>query len=57
MDIPLFMANRTINSKFTNVQKIKHKQEDETTNSHHSCTALECDFVQTDKDGVIDIIK
>ena len=52
-----FMGNRTITSKFRKVQRIKYKQAGDIINNHHSCTALECDFVQTDKDGVIDITR
>ena len=52
-----FMANRTINPKFTKTQKVQYKQEDEMKNKHHSCTALKCDLVQTTKDGTIDIVR
>ena len=49
--MPQFMANRTINPKFTKAQKVQYKQEDERKNKHHSYTALKCDLVQMTKDG------
>ena len=40
--MPQFMSNRTISFKFTKIQKIQYKQEDEIMNKDHSCTALKC---------------
>ena len=51
------MNNRTINSKFRKAQKVKYRQEHEIVNNHHSCTSLQCDYFQTDKDGEVDITR
>ena len=55
--MPQCMTNRTIHSKFKQVQKVQYKQEDETKNKHHSCTALNCNLVQITTDGTIDMVR
>ena len=55
--MPQSMAKRTIISKFTKAQRVQYRQEDETINDHHSCTSIECDYFQTDRDGVIDLTR
>ena len=51
---PLFMAKHKIKTKYTLTQKINYR-EDEIINKPLSCTGLECNEYQTDKDGVIDL--
>ena len=53
--MPQSMAKRTMNSKFIKAQRVQYKQEDEMINDHHSCTSIECDYFQTDRDGEIDL--
>ena len=53
--MPLFMAKHKIKTKYTSKQQINYREEDEIINKPLSCTALECNEYQTDKDGVIDL--
>ena len=51
------MAKHKIKTKYTSKQKINCGEEDEKINKPLSCTALECNKYQMDKDGVIDLSK
>ena len=53
--MPLFMAKHKIKTKYTSKQQINYREEDEIINKPLSCTALECDKYQMDKDGAIDL--
>ena len=55
LTMPLFMAKHKIKTKYTSKQQINYREEDEIINKPLSCTALECNEYQTDKDGVIDL--
>ena len=52
---PLFMAKHKIKTKFILKQQINYREEDEIINKPLSCTELECNEYQTDKDGMIDL--
>ena len=52
---PQFMAKHSLKAKFTTMQKINCREEDEIINKPLSCTALECNIYQTDKDVVIEL--
>ena len=49
------MANYSIKTKYIPKQQINYREEDEIINKPLSCTELECNEYQTDKDGVIDL--
>ena len=53
--MPLFMAKHKIKTKYTSKQQINYREVDEIINKPLSCTALECNEYQMDKDGVIDL--
>ena len=53
--MPLFMAKHNIKTKYILKQQIKYREEDEIINKPLSCTELECNKYQMDKDGVIDL--
>ena len=53
--MPLFMAKHKIKTKYILKQQIKYREEDEIINKPLSCTELECNDYQTDKDGAIDL--
>ena len=55
--MPQFMAKRRVKPKFRKMKKVNYRQEDETVNSQHSCTSLECSIYRTPKDGEIDIMR
>ena len=50
----LFMAKHKIKTMYTSKQQINYR-EDEIINKPLSCTELECNEYQTDKDSVIDL--
>ena len=52
--MPQFMAKHEIKTKYTLKQQINYREEDEIINKQLSCTELECNEYQTDKDGTID---
>ena len=52
---PLFMAKHSMKTTYITKQQVNYRQEDEIINKPLSCTKLECNEYQTDKDGVIDI--
>ena len=52
---PLFMAKHNIKTKYTSKQQISYREEGEIINKPLSCTALECNEYQTDRDSVIDL--
>ena len=53
--MPQFMAKYNMKTKFITKQQINYREEDEIINKPLSCTELECNVYQTDKDGVIDL--
>ena len=53
--MPLFMSKHIIKSKYTSIQKINYREEDEIINKPLTCTGPECYEYQTDKDGAIDL--
>ena len=55
--MPQFMAKRSVTTKFRKMHKVNYRQEDETVNSQHSCTSLECSTYRTSKDGKIDLTR
>ena len=53
--MPLFMAKHKIKTKYTSKQQINYREEDEIINKPLSCTELECNEYQMDKDGANDL--
>ena len=53
--LPLFMAKHKIKTKYTSTQKINYRKEDEIIKKPLSCTGLECNEYQMDKDCVINL--
>ena len=53
--MPLSMAKHKIKTKYTSKQQINYREEDEIINKPLSCTELECNEYQMDKDGAIDL--
>ena len=53
--MPLFMAKHKIKTKYTSKQLSNYREEDEIINRPMSCTELECNEYQTDKDDAIDL--
>ena len=53
--MPLFMAKHKIRSKYILKQQINYREEDEIISKPLSCTELECNEYQVDKDDVIDL--
>ena len=51
------MAKHKIGTKYTSKQQINYREEDEIINKPLSCTELECNEYQMDKDGVIDLTR
>ena len=49
------MAKHQVKAKYTTMQKVNYRQEDEIINKPLSCTEFVCNEYQTDKDGVIDL--
>ena len=49
------MAKHNIKTKYILKQQINYRGEDEIINKPLSCTELECNEYQTDKDGAIDL--
>ena len=49
------MAKHKIKTKYTSKQQINFIEEDERINKSLSCTELECNEYQMDKDGAIDL--
>ena len=47
------MAKHSMNTKFITKQQVNYREEDEIINKSLSCTELECNEYQTDKDGTI----
>ena len=52
---PLFMAKHSMKTKYVTKQQVDDREEDEIINKPFSCTELECNEYQTDKDGTIDL--
>ena len=52
--MPLFMAKHKIKTKYTSKQQINYREEAELINKPLSCTELECNEYQMDKDSAID---
>ena len=50
-----FMAKHSMKEKYTMMQKINYREEDEIINKPLSCTELVCNEYQTDKDSMIDL--
>ena len=55
--MPLFMAKHNIKTKYISKQQTNYKEEDKIINKPLSCTELKCIEYQTDKDGVIDLLR
>ena len=55
--MPQFMAKRSVMSKFTKMNKVNYRQEDEIVNSRQSCTSLECSTYRTPREGETDIMR
>ena len=53
--MPLSMAKHNIKTKYISKQQINYKEEDQIINKPLSCTELECNEYQMDKDGAIDL--
>ena len=53
--MPLFMAKYNMKTKYIPKQHINHRKEDEIINKPLSCTKLECNEYQMDRDGAIDL--
>ena len=53
--MPLFMAKHNFKTKYILKQQINYREEDEIINKPFSCTELQCNEYQTDKDGVPDL--
>ena len=53
--MPLFMAKHSMKTKYILKQQINYRKEDKIINKPLSCTKLECNEYQTDKDGTIDL--
>ena len=53
--MPLFMAKHNIKTKYIAKEQINYREENEIINKPLSCTELECNEYQTNKDGVIDL--
>ena len=53
--MPLFMKKHSMKIKYITKQQINYREEDEIINKTYSCTELECNEYQTDKDGTIDL--
>ena len=53
--MPLFMAKHSMKTKYIAKQQINYREEDEIISKPLSCTELECNEYQTDKDGTIDL--
>ena len=49
------MAKHSMKNKFITKQQINYREENEIINKPLSCTELECNEYQTDKDGAIDL--
>ena len=52
---PLFMAKHKMKVKYTAMQQINCRQEDEIINKPLSCTELVCNEYQINEDGAIDL--
>ena len=55
--MPLFMAKHSMKTKYIAKQQVNYREEDKMINKTLSCTELECNEYQTDKDDVIDLSK
>ena len=55
--MPLFMAKHNIKTKYISKQQINYREEDEIINKLLSCTELEQNEYQMDKDGAIDLCR
>ena len=53
--VPQFMAKCNMKVKYTTMQKVNYREEDEIINKPLSCTELRCNEYQTDKDGMINL--
>ena len=53
--MPLFMAKHKFKTKYTSPQQINYREEDEIINKPLSCTELECNEYQMDKEGAFDL--
>ena len=55
--MPLFMTKHKIKTKYKSKQQINYREEEEIINKPLSCTALECNEYQMDKDGEIELFR
>ena len=53
--MPLLMAKCNIKAKYTRMQKVNYREENEIINKPLSVTGLVCNEYQTDKDGAINL--
>ena len=53
--MPLFMAKRSIKTKYITKQQVNYREEDEIINKPLSCTALICNEYHTNEDGTTDL--
>ena len=53
--MPLFMAKHKIKTQYISKQQINYRKEDKIIHKPLSCTELECNEYQMDKDGAIDL--
>ena len=51
------MAKHNIKTTYISKQQINYREEDEIINKPLSCTELECNKYQMDKDGAIDLFR
>ena len=49
------MEKHNIKTKYISKEQINYREEDKIINNPLSCTELECNEYQTDKDGAIDL--
>ena len=55
--MPLFITKHSIKTKFITKQQVNYREEDEVINKPLSCTELKCNEYQTDKNGMIDLLR
>ena len=55
--MPLSMEKHKMKVKYTTMQKVNYRQENEIINKPLSCTELVCNEDQTNKDGMIDLCR
>ena len=55
--MPLFMEKYSVKTKYILKQQINYRERDEIINKALSCTKLECNKYQMDKDGAISLLQ